>query len=240
MNLNEVLAVLGRQGLQVTGTGSCLYASAGGDGRVLSFTHPEFLVVRGAEGVPSTGLYVLLDRDTPRDTDQLTQRMGDEDTTVRVCHHEEVNVHGIQGELLAVEWNSASERFSSRMLGVLMLRTENEQASPIFRAAGWVPDLFVGVCDGCSFGGNEHCVNRLTTWGMPTRITQTIQVPRWWITDHFAHATMPNPMCVGDVVQSVHPDFPFSFRKVALLSGAWGHYGHGPLPGATLFEVVNR
>ena len=82
-------------------------------------------------------------------------------------------------------------------------------------------------------------MNRLTTWGLPADTARRIPVPRWWITDHFGDASIPNPLEPGCVVRSVHAGFPHASRKVALPASDWGHYGRrGPIPGATLFELL--
>jgi len=118
------------------------------------------------------------------------------------------------------------------------VRCGNEAFAPIAAARAWVPKLFIGVTDGCRLGGNRNCVNRLDLGGLSSSQADSVPLPAWWITDHFKEAVVPGSLPVGDLVSSKNSAFPAAFRKVALLSTDWGHYGHGAIGGATVFAVV--
>ncbi|MFN8188070.1 MAG: hypothetical protein U0R69_13455 [Gaiellales bacterium] len=222
--------------------GTVLCASSGTDTCALTFTHPAFLRQRGLVGLPAVGLYVYLDR-TSREVP--TVEFDDGLTQIRVQRAESLRVSGIEGHLLTVEWqglaDSSHPEYGRRRVLVALLTTQNEAAASLFRTQQWVPDLFIGVCDGCRFGGNTQCVNQLTRHGVPRAQLSRVPVSRWWITDHFTDCReYPGELRNGDLVESNDADFPLRFRKVALLSSEWGRYrnsGHPPLRGATLFEV---
>lgn len=80
-------------------------------------------------------------------------------------------------------------------------------------------------------------MNHLTTWGLPPQQLAKLRIPRWWITDHFFDVELCDPCPAGTLITSREPDFPWAFRKRALLSSQWGTYNERPLGGATLFEV---
>jgi hypothetical protein len=106
-----------------------------------------------------------------------------------------------------------------------------------------VPDVFIGVCYGCRWGGNpkEFCVNRLDVPpGMPQARADAIRVPQWWIADHFKDVRPIAELGVGGLIRSSDPRFPFAYRKRALLSSDWGKYAGPARAGATLFETVRR
>ncbi|HEX5557402.1 MAG TPA: hypothetical protein VFX13_07250, partial [Gaiellales bacterium] len=126
-----------------------------------------------------------------------------------------------------------------RNVVALSVGGKNREWAGRMRREDWVPDVFIGVCDGCRLGGTprDFCVNRLVRHGMSAGDARATRLPRWWITDHFADAQPTGQLAVGDYITSTDPDFPVRFRKRALLSSEWGHYGHGAIPGATLFQV---
>ena len=138
------------------------------------------------------------------------------------------------------------DQYDRDLVRPLELSQEGQQAADLggavliaaVQADQRVPDLFIGVCDGCAFGGNDHCVNRLTTWGRRAGVVERIALPRWWIADHFTSANIPDPIPAGSVVTSSELGFPYQLRKRALLSTEWSRYGGwSALGGATLFEV---
>ncbi len=136
-----------------------------------------------------------------------------------------------------------STTFGERNLAVITVTADHREIQPIWHRGGWLPELFIGVCDGRRWGGNprEACVNRLDVpAGMLQSMAEADRVPRWWITDHFSCAQQFAELHNGDAVESADPRFPFVYRKLALLSSEWGKYAGPALRGATLFEVESR
>jgi hypothetical protein len=210
---------------------TALYASAGSDTKPLTFTHPRHLADCGVSSVPSPNLFVYVDRG-----DDSALSFGDALTSIATVTEEPIELAGISGRLLLVHWRS--ETHDDRTLAVVRLRTENETLARHAWQEGWVPDLFIGVCDGCRFGGNQHCVNKLALpRGMPESLASRVPTPRWWITDHFQGARPYGRLEPGDLVEAEDRRFPFRFKMLALLSQTWGHYRSHGIPGATLFEV---
>ena len=228
-SINDVIGLAQKAGYSLSAEGTCLYPSAGSDFKVLSLTHADFIASRQVQGFPNLGIYILIDKLNFNEA-----AMGDSETAVELLHKWSLSIFGLPADLLIVQWSSKQEAYSSRTLAVLLLKVTNEQSALAFYQNSWCPDVFVGVCDGCRFGGNKHCVNDLNNSG-----PSETPVPSWWITDHFTNADIPNPLQVGDRVRSL-ADFPFVFQKETLLSSTWGNYGQGGLPGATLFKVLKR
>jgi hypothetical protein len=85
---------------------------------------------------------------------------------------------------------------------------------------------------GVALAATRLCVNDLAGRGQLAR-----RLPRYWLTDHFRNV-QPAHWKEGDYIESADPRFPLRFRKLALLSSAWGRYGRVTgLRGATLFRV---
>jgi hypothetical protein len=103
----------------------------------------------------------------------------------------------------------------------------------LLNAMGWVPDVFIGVSDGCRWGGNPRCVNRLTTWGKGAEAGR-VAVPKWWISDHLDDAREAGP----GLFESIEAGFRHHFVKRGLLATQRGHDRSPGICGATLFEVV--
>jgi len=209
---------------------SALYASAGTDTRPITFTHPEFFQHHGIEA-PSPEFFVYVDRGA---TPPLS--FDDAHTTITPDEVQDFEVGTLPARAFAATFRS--DQYSDRTVHVVQLTGENEVVSAMMYRDRWVPDFFIGVADGChAFGGNKHCVNDLRLHGADAATVAHAALPRWWITDHFNSADIPNPLPAGGVVGSTDEAFPVQFRKVALLSAQWGHYGRGSIPGATLFAV---
>ncbi len=201
----------------------------------LTFTHPGFLRERNAGVLGDIGLYIYVDRLYPAAPFDAILDFQDAETVLKTEAVEPLAVAGFSGYLLRMRHQST---FGVRDLWVARLKGENEEFSSVLRRLALLPDIFIGVCDGCAFGGNEHCVNRLTTPGLTSSQARGISVPRWWITDHFMGATIPTSLPTGTLVTGPK-GFPWSFRKLALLSTEWGNYGGwSAIGGATAFEVV--
>jgi hypothetical protein len=215
---------------------TALYASAGADTRQYTFLHPEFLSRHELRNVPAPNVFVLVDH-----RQQPDPKFSDPATTIKTLSSEPVQASGIAMRLSHVRYTS--DQFGARDFAVLTIRADNRAVQPIWHREGWIPEIFIGVCDGCRYGGNppEFCVNRLAVpTAMPLAEAAAVPVPRWWVTDHFLDNKPFAELGRGDLVESADDRFPFKFRKLALLSSEWGGYGGSVLLGATLFEVIHR
>jgi hypothetical protein len=213
---------------------TALYASAGADTKPFTFTHPEFLARRGLSDVPAPNVFVFVDRGR-----QPAPGFRDVATRIETLTEESVTVGGIGMRLLSVRFTSTS--LATRTLAVVAIEADNERMSAIWHREAWVPEIFIGVCDGCRSGGNRHCVNRLEAPpGMPASLAERVPAPPWWITDHFANVRTFGGLRNGDCVESLDGGFPLRFRKRALLSSDWGTYGGSTVRGATLFSVERQ
>ena len=214
IKIAKVAEFLASKNIALSGDSTCLYPSAGSDFKVLSLTHPHSLFTRGVHGFPEIGVYVVVDKNG---FNLSGEHLGDCQTRMEISARFKGTVSGFPAELLVVQWysNNQEDVYASRTLAMVLLETTNQASSIQFHREGWCADVFVGITDGCRFGGNSHCVNDLRRGG-----PANIKVPVWWITDHFVGATLPNPMAVGDRVVS-DSDFPFVFEKAALLSSSW-------------------
>ena len=213
---------------------TALYASAGADTREYTFLHPEFLSRHELSDVPAPNVFVLVDH-----AKQPDPEFSDPATTIETLSSEPVQASGIAMRLSRVRYTS--DQFGAREIVGLTIKADNRAVQPIWHREGWIPHIFIGVCDGCRYGGNppEACVNRLDVPpGVPLAEAAAVQVPRWWVTDHFRDNKPFNELGPGALVESTDDRFPFKFRKLGLLSSEWGRYGGTVLPGATLFEVV--
>ena len=205
---------LGEQALRHKATAGC--AALG-----LDLPEPPRLQVMVDSGVDPSGRLFYLD----------------ERTYVSVVSGPEpMSIAGLRGSLAVVRFESAYEGWSPEEVFVVRLKAHNEQFAEHVAAERLAPSVLVGVTDGCAFGGNRHCVNRLVDpQGMCA--TRSHLVPPWWVTDHFADAEPATGLETGTVVRSIHADFPFQFRAVALLSEAWGRYAGWGFGGSWLFRV---
>ncbi len=219
---------------------TALYASAGADTKILVFTEPNFLAERGVGIVGNISTYVLLDSNQTLLAEKGGLKFSDSRTTITSRLTERGSLWGFDAGLFEV--TVVTER-GTRVCEVVRVSVSNEQFAPTAAAHSWVPKVFVGVTDGCRFGGNDNCVNRLDLGGLSAAAVRRVSLPSWWITDHFADAVVPDTLPVGGRVESRDSRFPACFQKLALLSTDWGAYGgHGStaIGGATVFSVVPR
>jgi hypothetical protein len=232
----ELIAEVGRRGILDGPPVSALYPSAGFDTKQFTFTHAEFFARRGLAEVPAPNVYVLVDvraQPPPAFTDTATE--------IETTDTERLTVGGIEMQLLTVRHHS--DTFADRTVAVVSVTIDNREIQPIWHREGFLPDFFIGVCDGCRGGGNpkQYCVNRLNVpAAMPQALADAVRVPRWWIADHFMDVQPFAELRVGEHIRSTDPRFPFAYRKVALLSSDWGRYAGPTMAGATLFETVRR
>lgn len=210
---------------------SALYASAGGDTRAIVFLHPEFLRARKAIDVPAPNLFIFVDRDS-----QADPSFNDGYTDLTTETLERIVIAGLPGWLRKIRYTPGPEDthgYAARIVALIGIEASNEIVSAAMAREDWVPDVLIGVCDGCSFGGNKSCVNELSRRGLDAATAARIRVPRWWITDHFKGAEWS-----GDFVISADPSFPFRFRRVVLLTTDWGRYNWRKRPGTMVYEVL--
>jgi hypothetical protein len=208
-----------------------LYPSAGADSQVFTFTHPSFLKKRGVRDFPKISLYVLLD-----DQSCAVPLTFKDDSTQIVLEGEveEIDVHGFEAFLYRMKYLSKRYRKPHGFM-VLQIRCRNRDFAAVAHPE-WMPEVCIGVCDGCVFGGNDHCVNDISC-----RALKGARTSEWYITDHFSGAHIPNPLSPGGFVTSKDPEFPFVFEKRALLSSNWGGYGDWScMKGAALFRVRDK
>jgi len=214
---------------------TALYPSAGNDTGPFGFLHPGFLANRGAVEGTAPNAYVYVDQNEPDSNVAAPLTFDDGRMTVRTLAVRQALVADFPAWLLSVECSSEISD-NCRKIPVVRIRAQNRQIYSQCAAEGFAPFVFIGVCDGCAFGGQDRgrCENRLDH-GSPLKMLP--QAPRWWVTDHFvsAHGDA-NHLLPNDVVRSECNDFPFVFRKVALLSTKWGH-SWPPVSGATVFGV---
>jgi hypothetical protein len=230
----ELMAEIGSRGILDGPPVSALYPSAGPDTKQFTFTHPEFFARRGLAEVPDPNVYVLVDVNA-----QPPPAFTDAATELATTDAELLTVGGVEMQLLTVRHHS--DTFADRTIAVVSVTIDNREIQPIWHREDFVPDVFIGVNDGCRWGGNpkEFCVNRLNVPpGMPQAVADAIRVPRWWIADHFMDIQAFVELGVGGLIRSSDARFPFAYRKVALLSSDWGKYAGPAMAGATLFETV--
>jgi hypothetical protein len=206
---------------------TALYVSAGVDPRALTFTHPDFMAVRGAADVPAPNVFVYLDKRPRPAEDDVPIAFGTaaDPTQIQTERMVRAEIDGCPAYVLDVRWTST--RLSDRNLRVLRIKASNRLAAQVVAPERWLPDVFIGVCDGCGgLRGNARCENDLKAW--PLGAGQTL--PRWWITDHLtnaglAHVAMPED---GEVILGPTPRFPYRVRQQSVVSPVW----RGPCWGA--------
>jgi hypothetical protein len=136
-----------------------------------------------------------------------------------------------------LQWESGT--YESRRYVIAFFKGENIELGWLAHSEAWLPDVFIGVCDGDAFGGNspDLCVNRLTRHDLSEDQARAVAVPKWWVTDHFSEANVPADFAVGSYVTSEN-GFPYRFRGVGRLSREWGGYRNWTaLAGTWLFAV---
>ncbi len=221
---------------------TALYPCSASDTKLFTYTHPSFYQHRKINE-SSPNLFVLIDKNDPFRLQNSPFEFND--NNIRITSHENipVTIENKPGYILFLNWHSINPpnwgTSEDQNICIIFIVSDWEDMALYFNKTNWVPETFIGVCDGCSFGENEHCVNNLVTHGKSKQSLHSIPIPDYYITDHFQNADIPNPLSVGDIVKSTDRAFPYGFRKIGLLSSDWGSYGHGAIAGATLFKVIN-
>jgi hypothetical protein len=245
MNTNELISIgLDRRYIRDRNA-TALYASAGYDTKAISFLNPGFLMDRGVDGYNAPEFFIYIDRSYV-DQSPIPFSYKDENTIITTDWNIEIDYFDYAGHCIGITYDS--KKYGKRRVSILFVAMENKDIFPIMQNERWIPDTFIGVCDGCCFGGNmDGCVNTLE----PSPIN--MPMPKYWVTDHFSilgrgilgtfdtyRANLPNPLPVSEDVISPNRNYRYKFRKVALLSSDWGGYAshHPQLGGATLFRVL--
>ncbi|MFH0826170.1 MAG: hypothetical protein V2B18_25745, partial [Pseudomonadota bacterium] len=222
-----------------------VYPCAGMDTMPFTFTHPEVYKHRRVSAVPSPNVFVYIDKEDPFDRDDPTLTLNDGRTRIETKAAGRIKVDNRRGYQFDIIWQSLDSpdwmTVRERHLMVLYVIADWRWFAVHQHNVGWVPDTFIGVCDGCSFGGNPECVNPLTTHGLPHFVLRDTPVSKYYITDHFKNAKPVGNLRDGDSIYSMDDRFPYRFKKLALLGSDWGLYGRaGEMRGATLFELERR
>jgi hypothetical protein len=211
---------------------TALYASAGHDTAPFAFLQRSFLARRAADQMPTPEVYVYVDREQPQGRRGAALSFDDERTVVVTDSIDELTVAGLPAWLLHVSHTGKGpgEKGSAT---VLRVRATNQEIYRLCARADWSPGVFIGVKDGCRFGGQDdgRCENMLEFEGSPLSVLP--RTPGWWVTDHFGVHIGRIPQ--GYPIRSRDPAFPVEFTKIALLSSRWG-FDHD-LFGATVFQV---
>ncbi|MFC1670033.1 hypothetical protein ACFL20_06530 [Spirochaetota bacterium] len=221
---------------------TALYPCSGTDTKPFTFTHPDFFRHRNVDPDISPNLFIYIDKNISL-SDENNLEFEDDCTAISVDSEEKLNLEHFDSWLLHITWKSREEnpwmKIRTRQLAVIYIKAKWQKMPSYMRQIGWVPDIFVGVTDGCYFGTNEACVNDLTMEGVQKDNYPT-SISKYYISDHFYNHNMNGNFSPGDCITSKDPDFPFKFKKLALLSTEWGNYGKEfNLGGTTLFEVIN-
>jgi len=218
---------------------TALYPCCGQDTKPFTFTHPDFFNHLGLANTPGPNIFIFIDKEEHK------LEYNDANLTIEVAGEETGSILGSNAVFQKIVWISSSgEEWlvqRKRNLFVAYLVGDWRRFPVVFKREGFVPDFFIGVTDGCRMGGgNPECVNRLSTSGLTYEEAERVEIPRYYITDHFENATIPDPCPKGASVRSNDAEFPYVFRKLSLLSSEWGNYGyHTTLGGATLFEAIS-
>lgn len=208
------------------------YPSAGRDTGPITLLRPEWLRRHGID-MPSPKVLVYIDRDYPADpaTDELGGSRGCA-SIMRTRSVEPLSVEGHPASLVTVE---VGHPVHGRVVRVLRIRAENEDALVMCRRASWRPNIYIAPDDGCCFGGGNtyRCENSLDPMNTPMRAFY--RLPEWWITDHF-HPRTPDANYPDGALVPTTQGFPFEIRKLGHLGERWGHNWE-PFGGTTLFEL---
>lgn len=229
-----------------------LYPYGRADTRVVPQLHPEQLTRRGLPpSLAPTHLIVFDDRRWTRWTFEDPETRIDEEPVY-------VGTLGSHPCALSrIHFRSAAQ--SPRQLpdhsvylfrihaGVAQMREEMAWAC-------FVPDIFIGLGDGCPADPRPGCLNALCgrprsrpgtgyrAWDGEHWIWEDPRlglVPQWWITDHFTHAVVArHALRYRRIVRSEQPGFLFQFHPFATLSRRWARAtGGGPTAAVVAYRT---
>lgn len=235
-----------------------LYPSGGRDTYPMTFFHPRSYPPDQRGVVPAPQILIYNDRGAGM-TEMITHRDSNERNHKDRATSIIMEAHGIDfGQwvttitqewsrqlspgitLLGYRWVSQYRHFEDRNYVVVNRQGDNRTLQQDIRPNGWLPDVFVGVCDGCRRNRTDRCVNALTLDGLSPDAASRVPLPKWWITDHFVNAHDDELIEVGSFVRSADSRFPVAFEAVRKLSYWWGNYGAGEpsTRGTWLFKTV--
>ncbi len=213
---------------------ACLYVSAGGDTRPLTYLRHEVLTDAVVSDWIIPEFFVFVDRDLPGSDGDMDLYFDDGRTRVQTVEQRPVeSASWERAALLRVV--VTSDRFPIRECAVLRIRSDTEGFCQDALAEDWSPDWFIGICDGCAFGGNDRCENELD------RIEQSIPLRlrvRFWLTDHLAR----RPLLDEDGYRLHRQAVVLPIRSGGLLRGLhswrlWPGTGHAHSRWVSLFRV---
>lgn len=224
-----------------------VYPCSGLDWMAITFTEKNFLehVTKGEVVFANSDTYVFIDKQADRFYEELQGKdiaYEDKYTLIKINSCQEIKAGTLPSYLLNITWKSlkkpkwSESDLPDRSIKIILVCAHWKQFAMLLQTHRIAPYIGIGVTDGDAFGGNDECVNSLSApRGMSAK---DVTVSRYWISDHFCCAAIPDQLKTGEYITSRDEHFPFKFRKLALLSSDWGNYGHNTtLGGATLFEI---
>lgn len=215
-------------------TGTALYVSAGNDTKALTFLHPDYVRNKGVNNFPDIGFYIFVDK---KCTNPFAFNDGKTEIHIVSEHIEDIGIHPCTVFHLKFKSNVLSEK----EFIIISINCHNKDFINTYE---FLPDVFIGVCDGCAMGGNRGCENNLNPKSLHDKYIGNINfaLPDWYVSDHFTQSRIVKTSGEFKVI-SVAPDFPFEFEKLAKLTNhtIWGYYGSWTeIGGATIFKVIRK
>ena len=181
LGITDLAASLVERGWLPRDHTACLYVSACSDTRPLTYLGPDALDRIDPRLGKAPDLFVYLDKEHPkRDPSPFGFRSDGHSAVEMVGEKEYTELFDCRTELQLVRVESLE--FGDRLATVLRIEIENERFAEAAFAEEWKADWFVGVCDGCAFGGNSRCENQI--WDPSNSIPLRLGA-RYWVTDHF-------------------------------------------------------
>lgn len=224
-------------------TAEALYVSSGTDCKALTFTHPSFLARQLGREIEPPKFFVYVDNGV--DPAESSLSFDDGRTEIRTVEQESCELHGFTAQLARVRMRSPeldSEKGAELRpgdLAVLRVRADNEEFAQAAIAEEWWPSYFIGVCDGCNYGGNSRCENQIHD--PESSIPLRLKIPAW-ITDHLPGSTLKwaDDPENGEEIQPAGEELPYSIHQAAFLNTKWrsSFFTRGRLRGgARLFTL---
>lgn len=213
----------------------CLYVSAGSDTRPLTYLRPEVLGEMDLVGHAFPQFFVLIDKAYELEKEGGRLDFRDRRTEIEALEHFDTELAGAPALLSRVL--VSSDRFDDRHVVVLQVEATNEGFAGIALSERWSPTWFVGVRDGCAFGGNSRCENE--TRSIPRSIPLRLGV-RYWLTDHLTGIRLLD----GDRQRLRRPGLSLPLPEGGRLRelAAWRRWPEGdfgPDRWVSLYEVIS-